>query len=82
MELRLLCFFFSLADQAEGPVEHIEEEAHEQGHAPTPGVFERVEEAVAYVIEQANRFGYDVPTVPSEVPADIDAECADKQKHR
>ena len=44
---------------------------------------EGVDQAVADVVEELERRGKDIPTVPSQISANVDAKTADKQKqHR
>lgn len=42
---------------------------------------EGVDEPVADVVQQQERRGEDVPTVPTQIAPDIDAETARKQHH-
>jgi hypothetical protein len=44
---------------------------------------EGVDQAVADIVEKLERRGEDIPTVPPQIAANVDAKTADKQKqHR
>ena len=73
----------SPSNHSEREVQDIEEQTHQNGDAPGSGMGEGVDQAVADVVEELERRGKDIPTVPSQIAANVDAKTADKQKqHR
>lgn len=69
----------SLADQMERPVDQVEKQPHKEGHPPGTRMMQGVNKAVGHIIQQVEWMSNEVPTVPPQVPAQIDAEAAHEQ---
>ena len=73
----------SPSNHSEREVQDIEEQSHQNGDAPSPGMEEGVDQAVADVVEELEGRGENIPAVPPQIAANVDAKTADKQKqHR
>ena len=66
--------FFPSANQPERKIKYVQKDSHQQRHSPCAGMCEGVDEPVADVVQQLERRGEDVPTVPTQIAPDIDAE--------
>ena len=73
----------SPSNHPERKVQDIEKQPHQDGDAPGSGMGEGVDQAVADVVEELEGRGENIPAVPPQIAANVDAKTADKQKqHR
>lgn len=70
----------SPSNHYEREVQDIEEQPHQDGDTPGAGMGEGVDQAVADVVEELEGRGENIPTVPPQIAANVDAKTADKQK--
>lgn len=70
--------FFS--NQLNRKIHHIQQQPHQNGHAPRGRMVKRINDAVEYVVEESKRVVQDVPAVPAQVAAQVNAEAGQKQE--
>jgi len=73
----------SPSNHPERKVQNIEEQPLQDGDTPGAGMGEGIDQTVADIVKELERRGEDIPTVPSQIATDIDAETTDEQEqHR